>query len=126
MVRCLRAVGFLLRLVLEFAVIENFADWRGGVRRDLDQIQANALSALQCLRQGHDPHHFAVLVDQTNFLTFDVFVDAMVFSRSCHSGRGIPFLLQHPRARTAPPEDYARSPTTASSGEIGRSHLATN
>src|SRR3984957_19407691 len=71
-----RLGGFLLRLIFVFAEIEDFADRRDRIRRDLDQIEPGLL------RHGYGGADFrdalvgAVFVDELNLANADLLVDA--------------------------------------------------
>jgi hypothetical protein len=72
--------GFgLLFLFLEsvFAVVQDLADRRYGVGRDLDQVEAGIQGLGQgvCDRDGTEVG--AVLVDQVNLTNADIFIDAL-------------------------------------------------
>ena len=60
--------GLLLLLVeAEFAVVEDLADGRRRVRRDLDQIEARLLGGMKGIEEGHDAAILAGLIDQLHF-----------------------------------------------------------
>jgi hypothetical protein len=72
--------GFgLLFLFLEsvLAVIEDLADRRHGVGRDLDQIETGLLGLGQSLCDRDGSEVGTVLVDQVNLANADIFVDAL-------------------------------------------------
>jgi len=64
------------RLVLVLAVIENFADRRGGVGGNLDEIEAGLLGLVQCGLNVDGPKVVAGLIDQLDFWNTDLLVDA--------------------------------------------------
>ena len=72
--RFLFALGLL---ETEFTVVHDFADRRLGLRGDFDQIHALFHSGLLRLLDGHDAELLAVVVDQTDFLIADLFIDLM-------------------------------------------------
>ncbi len=74
----------LLFLEPELAVVEDLADRRIGVRRDLDQVQPDFLGGLQSRGGGHDALLLSVLIDQQDAQRADVFVHAWaVLGRRC-------------------------------------------
>src|SRR5687768_12872729 len=62
-----RFVGFFLRLIFIFAVIEDFAYGRLGAGRYLNEIEASLLGKAHGLLRAHDAHLLALFVDQKNF-----------------------------------------------------------
>jgi hypothetical protein len=74
-----RLGGFLLRLILVLAVVENFADRRYRVRRDLYEIKP------RFLRQGQSGVNFrdalvgAILIDELDLADADLLVDTRPF-----------------------------------------------
>src|SRR5262249_26609561 len=74
--RCL-----LLRLVFIFAVIENFADGRGRVGGNLDEIKSGLLGLVQSDLDLNRPKIVAGLVDQLDFANTDLLVDARAVLR---------------------------------------------
>jgi hypothetical protein len=74
-----RLGGFLLRLIFVFAVIEDFADRRDRIRRDLDKIEPGLL------RHGNGSADFsdalvgAVFIDELDLANADLLVDARPF-----------------------------------------------
>ena len=75
-------VGFFLRFVFVFAVIEDLAHRRIGVGRHLDKVESRLKGDLYSFFLGNDADHLSVGVNNTNFFGFDLFVDART-----HSGR---------------------------------------
>jgi hypothetical protein len=89
-------LALLLRLlVLELAVVEDAADGRVGVRRDLDEVQALFAGHLERLLDGDDTEFLTLVVDDEDFPDTNPFVDAKVF------GRYARFLLATTRVATA-------------------------
>ena len=74
-------VGFLLKLVLVFAVVEDFADRRFGVGRDFDEVKPRFFGQGHAFAHGHHAAHFTVGVDDANLTGNDGAVDtgAVVF-----------------------------------------------
>src|SRR5215475_5493845 len=71
----------LLRLVFIFAVIENFADGRGRVGGNLDEIKSGLLGLVQSDLDFNGPKVVAGLVDQLDFANTDLLVDARAVLR---------------------------------------------
>jgi hypothetical protein len=69
-------VGLFLRLVPELADVEELADRRIGVGRDLDQIEANSGRLLDRLAGVHDAQILAILVDHAHLWDVDHLVVA--------------------------------------------------
>jgi len=72
--------GFgLLLLLLEpvFAVVQDLADRRHGVGRNLDQIETGFRGLGQGVCDGGGPEVGTVLVDKVNLANTDVFIDAL-------------------------------------------------
>ena len=71
------ARGLLLLdlLVLVLRVVQDAADGRLGVGRDLDQVEVALLRLAQGLVGAHDPHLLAVLVDEPDLGNADALVD---------------------------------------------------
>src|SRR5438067_2169079 len=77
--RVLVFLGLTLRLrlrVFERAVIEQLADRRDGIRRDLDQIEITLACHLQRLRDRDDTELRPIFVDEPNFRNPDGTVGA--------------------------------------------------
>src|SRR5258708_3626745 len=72
---------FFLRLVFVFAVIENFADGRGRIGGDLDEIKPGLLGPVQSDLDFSRPVIVAGLVDQLDFTNTDLLVDARAVLR---------------------------------------------
>ena len=66
----------LLRLVLVLAEIQDLADRRLGVGRDLDQIEAGLGGALACVVDGDHADIVAGGVDELDVWSVDALVDA--------------------------------------------------
>src|SRR5215217_7601500 len=62
-----RLVGLFLRLVFEFAIVEDLANGRLGARRYLDQVEACLLGQRQGLGRAHDADLFTFFIDQKYF-----------------------------------------------------------
>jgi len=72
---------FLLRLlVLELAVVEDAADGRVRVGRDLDQIEALFAGLCERLLNGDYAEFLPLVVDDEDFADPNPFVDAEIFS----------------------------------------------
>jgi hypothetical protein len=71
-----RLGGFLLRLVFEFAVIEDFADGRADVGRNLDEVEARLAGQRNGIVDGGYTSVRSILVDQLNLANADIFIDA--------------------------------------------------
>ena len=70
-----RLGGLLLLLVLELAVVEDLAYRRVGVRRYLDQIEADVVSHHLGFLRRDDAHHFSGFIYETDARCIDVRVD---------------------------------------------------
>src|SRR6516164_1713628 len=70
-----------LRLVFIFAVIENFADGRGRIGGDLDEIKPGLLGLVQSDLNFNRPVIVAALVDQLDFTNTDLLDDARAVLR---------------------------------------------
>jgi hypothetical protein len=73
-----RAMEFLLLLVLELAEVHDPTDRRLLVRRHLDQVEAGLASATQRLFRRDDPELFTVAGDDPDRRDSDLLVDAML------------------------------------------------
>src|SRR6266550_264286 len=71
----------LLRLVFILAVIENFADGRGRIGSNLDEIKSGLLGLVQSDLDINTPDILAGLVDQLDFADTDLLVDARAVLR---------------------------------------------
>ena len=71
-----RLGGFLLRLIFVFAEVENFADWRDRIRRDLDEIEPGFLRHGNRCVDFSDAVVDAVFVDELDLADADLLVDA--------------------------------------------------
>jgi hypothetical protein len=71
-----RLVGPLLRLVLELADVEDLADRRVRVGRDLDEVEPGRVGAGERVADRNDPDIFAILIDETDLGYVDLSVDA--------------------------------------------------
>src|SRR5262249_36238161 len=71
-----RLVLTLLLFVFELAEVEDLANRRIGVGRDLDQIEACFDGAGNCVVPRNHPYHVPVLVDEPHAEGGDFFVDA--------------------------------------------------
>ena len=69
-------VLLLLGLVFELAEIEDLADRRIGIGRDLDQIEAGLGGHVERFARGDDPDHLAVFLDKSDARHGDLGVDA--------------------------------------------------
>ena len=69
----------LLFLLLEpvFPVVQDLADRRHGVGRNLDQIETGLRGLAQCVCDGDGSEVGTVLVDQVNLANANVFIDAL-------------------------------------------------
>src|SRR6516162_6850559 len=83
-------IGFLLLEKSEAAVIEDLADRRGGIRGELDEIEAGILGDLEGIEEGHHTPVRTVVVDQLNLAdTSNVAVDpGPIFLGRGHSSEG--------------------------------------
>jgi hypothetical protein len=66
----------LLLLVLELAVVEQFADRRRGVGGDFDKIEPGLVGQDERFRDRYGALVGSVLVDQMNFASANLLVDA--------------------------------------------------
>ncbi len=77
----LMLVGFLLVLLLdvfEFAVVDDLAHRRIGLRSHLDKVQATLTGNAQCLMRGQNAElMLAILLDDADFWRTDALVDAI-------------------------------------------------
>jgi hypothetical protein len=71
-----RLGGFLLRLVFVFAEIEDLADRRDRIRRDLYQIEPGLLRQGECGGDFSDALVGAIFVDELDLADADLLVDA--------------------------------------------------
>src|SRR5262249_4056737 len=71
-----RLGGLLLRLILVLAVVEDLANRRLGVGRDLDEIEARLYRTREPLRRGDHADIMAGGFDELNFGVVDALVDA--------------------------------------------------
>jgi hypothetical protein len=69
-------VDLLALLVLELSIIHELADGRFGIGRNLDKVKARFFSFLDRNDCGNDAKLFPIGADKTNFLGFDLIVDA--------------------------------------------------
>jgi hypothetical protein len=67
-----RLVGALLRLVLELADVEDLADGRVRIGRDLDQVEAGRVGAGEGVADRDDPDIFAILIDEPDLSDVDL------------------------------------------------------
>ena len=74
-----RLALFLCLLVAELAIIENTADRRDGIRRDLYQIQTPLLGDLQGCLRSQNSKLLVLIVDNTNFASANSVVYPYVF-----------------------------------------------
>jgi hypothetical protein len=65
----------LRRLVLPLAVVEDLADRRVGLRRDLDEIEIVLSCQLERLREGLDPELVPLGIDEPDLSGPDALVD---------------------------------------------------
>ena len=68
--------GFLLLLVFEFAVIEDFADRGGLVGHDLDEVQPRFGGDGERVGDRHDAVVFSLLIDQLHLANANFIIDA--------------------------------------------------
>jgi hypothetical protein len=80
--------GLLLRLELVFAVVQDLADGRARVRRDLDEIEAGLRGKMQGFYGVDDAAVLTVMVDELNLRDADLVVDPGAFldGRRCTIG----------------------------------------
>jgi hypothetical protein len=78
--------GFLLRLVLEAAVIEDLGDGRIGIRGDLDEIKTGFDGNLQRAVDRDVAVVGSLVVDQLNFTDTDFLVDPRPVLGGCRLG----------------------------------------
>jgi len=71
-----RLVRPLLRLVLELADVEDLADRRIGIGRDLDEVEADRVGARLRVADRDDPDILPILIDETDLSDVDFAVDA--------------------------------------------------
>lgn len=71
-----RFVLTLLRFILVFAVIENLADRRRGIGRNLDQVEFSRNRAVKRVLYAYDTDIVAGMIDETDFLDVDLLVNA--------------------------------------------------
>ena len=71
----LRLVRFLLGQVLKFAVVNDLANWRLGVWRDLDQIHASFSRGTNGVTSVHDPELFTVFGNYSHLGHANTFVN---------------------------------------------------
>ena len=67
--------GFLLLLVLEFAIVEDLADGRLGVGRNLHEIEPGLLGTLHGVETAHNADILIGFVDQTDVSSPDRLID---------------------------------------------------
>src|SRR3546814_5434313 len=67
-------VGLFLRLVFEFADIEELGDGRIGVGRDLDEVETDLGCLLDRLARVHHAQIFALVIDHADLLALDELV----------------------------------------------------
>ena len=72
----LRFVRFFLGFVLELAEIDNLANGRLGVWRNLDEIQSSLARRANRLARIHDSEWFAFVSDHAHLRNADPFVDS--------------------------------------------------
>jgi hypothetical protein len=70
-----RLGGLLLLLILELAIVQDLADRRLRIRRDLDQVEAGGSGALNGVEPADNTDILAVRVDQSDFAGSDRVVD---------------------------------------------------
>jgi len=68
-------------LVLELAVVEDLADGRVGVRRNLDEVEIELAGDVECLGQRLDAELRAVWSDESDFAGSDAVVDPRLVGR---------------------------------------------
>ena len=73
------SIGFLLLLVLEFAVIHQSTDWWFGIGYQLNEIQVGVYRQLLCLFQRYNALLLSVFTDQANFRRRYFFVKTALF-----------------------------------------------
>ena len=71
-----RLGGFLLRLILEFAVVEDFANGGADIGRNLDKVETGFAGQRNGFVDGGDASVRSILVDQLNLANADIFVGA--------------------------------------------------
>jgi hypothetical protein len=71
--------GLLLRLVLELPEVENLADRRRGIRRDLDEVETGLRGSRQRVVDVDDAEVVTGFADQLNLRDADFTVDARAF-----------------------------------------------
>jgi hypothetical protein len=81
-----RLGGFLLRLVLEAAVIEDLGDGRLGIRGDFDEIKTGLGGNLQRAVDRYIAVVGTLVVDQLNFADSDFLVDPRPVLGRCRRG----------------------------------------
>ena len=69
-----RLVLLLLLLVFELAEVENFADRRIGVGRNLDQVESRIVGRLKRLVDGYDADLFAVGIYQAHASDLNILI----------------------------------------------------
>src|ERR1700694_1583539 len=117
---------FLDRLELVLAVVDQAADGRLSLRRELDEVQA--LLRRDALRgiQAEDSQLIALVVDQAHFLGADLIVDAKFLEgyRSLpRSSVSFVRFLQIQKTRTAKPVRLGNEPLKPTPGGEGRALL---
>jgi hypothetical protein len=73
----LRLVGLLFLLEQELPVIHQLADGRGGAGRNLDQIEVFFAGQLLGLGVGNDADLRAIVTDEADFRSTDLFVNSI-------------------------------------------------
>ena len=71
-----RLIGLFADAVFIFAIIEQFAHWRLGVRRDLNKIEAGGFGEGEGFVNGDDAPIFAAAVNEPDALDGDGIIDA--------------------------------------------------
>jgi hypothetical protein len=66
----------LLFVVLEFTIIHDFCNWRGGGRRDFDKVSVPSLSLFECLLKGNNPEVFSGFGNDAQLRCFYKMIDA--------------------------------------------------
>jgi hypothetical protein len=67
-------VGLFLRLVLELAIVEDFADGRLGLRRYFNKVEAGIIRTVQGIIQSDNANVLSCFVNQANGGGIDPFV----------------------------------------------------